>query len=332
MDDSSDFTLAFQDLKPDDILGALEDLGFRCDGRFLALNSYENRVYQVGIEDDEPVVAKFYRPGRWSDEAILEEHAFTIELASHEIPVVAPLVVRGRTLHHCGPFRIAVAPRRGGRAPDLDNATLQRQLGRLVARIHLAGESASFAHRPEIDIESYGDDSVDFLLQNNFIPQDLVPAYEAIANLACDGAATCFERGGGFRSIRLHGDFHPGNVLVAGEALHIVDLDDARSGPAVQDLWMFLSGNRAEQTPQLEVLLDGYQEFRPFDARELHLIEALRSLRLLHYSAWLARRWDDPAFRIAFPWFNTESYWGEHILMLREQVAAMQEPPLEWRG
>ena len=332
MEDSSDFTLAFRDLKPDDILGALEDLGFRCDGRFLALNSYENRVYQVGIEDDDPVVAKFYRPGRWSDEAILEEHAFTLELASHDIPVVAPLVVHGRTLHHCGPFRIAVAPRRGGRAPDLDNPTLQRQLGRLVARIHLAGEQGSFHHRPEIDIESYGDESVDFLLQNAFIPQDLVPAYEAIANLACDGAAACFERSGEFRSIRLHGDFHPGNVLVAGDALHIVDLDDARSGPAVQDLWMFLSGNRAEQTPQLEVLLEGYLEFRPFDARELHLIEALRSLRLLHYSAWLAKRWDDPAFRIAFPWFNTESYWGEHILMLREQVAAMQEPPLEWRG
>lgn len=332
MNDSVDFTLAFGDLKPDDILGALEDLGFHCDGRFLALNSYENRVYQVGIEDEEPVVAKFYRPGRWSDDAILEEHAFTLELASHDIPVVAPLLVNDRTLHHCGPFRIAIAPRRGGRAPDLDNETQQRQLGRLIARIHSVGESKTFAHRPYIDIESYGDESVDYLLANDFIPEDLVPAYEAIARLVCDGADACFDRCGDYRMIRLHGDFHPGNVLVAGDALHIVDLDDTRSGPAVQDLWMFLSGNRAEQTPQLEVLLDGYQEFRRFDARELHLIEALRSLRLLHYSAWLARRWDDPAFRIAFPWFNTESYWGEHILTLREQVANMQEPPLEWRG
>jgi Ser/Thr protein kinase RdoA (MazF antagonist) len=225
-----------------------------------------------------------------------------------------------------------VAPRRGGRAPDLDNALLQRQLGRLIARIHLAGESKRFRHRPTVDIESYGDDSAQFLLENDFIPDDLVPAYEAIATLVCDTAAECFDNGGGYREIRLHGDFHPGNVLVAGDALHIVDLDDTRSGPAVQDLWMFLSGNREEQTPQLEVLLDGYREFRRFDARELNLIEALRSLRILHYSAWLARRWEDPAFQIAFPWFNTESYWGEHILTLREQAAAMQEAPLEWRG
>ncbi|MDH5213767.1 MAG: serine/threonine protein kinase, partial [Gammaproteobacteria bacterium] len=298
MQGSFESTLAFGDLKPDDILGALEGLGFRCDGRFLALNSYENRVYQIGIEDKEPVVAKFYRPGRWTDDAILEEHAFTLELASHDIPVVAPLVIDGHTLHHCGPFRIAVAPRRGGRAPDLDNADLQRQLGRLIARIHLAGESAEFLHRPTIDIESYGYESIDFLLDNDFIPPDLVASYEAITTLVCEGAVACFERCGTYREIRLHGDFHPGNVLVARDALHIVDLDDARSGPSVQDLWMFLSGNREEQTPQLDVLLEGYREFRQFDARELNLIEALRSLRILHYSAWLARRWQDPAFPI----------------------------------
>jgi Ser/Thr protein kinase RdoA (MazF antagonist) len=265
MEDVADSTLAFRDLKPDDILGALENLGFQCDGRFLALNSYENRVYQVGIEDNEPVVAKFYRPGRWSDDAILEEHAFTLELANHDIPVVAPLTIDNRTLHHCGPFRIAVAPRRGGRAPDLDNNDLQRQLGRLVARIHLAGQSAEFKHRPTIDIESYGYESIDFLLHNDFIPNDLIKSYEAISNLVCDGAASCFERSGDVQRIRLHGDFHPGNVLVAGDALHIVDLDDARSGPSIQDLWMFLSGNRQEQTPQLQVLLDGYGEFRRVD-------------------------------------------------------------------
>jgi Ser/Thr protein kinase RdoA (MazF antagonist) len=332
MEDTADSTLAFRDLKPDDILGALESLGFHCDGRFLALNSYENRVYQVGIENQEPVVAKFYRPGRWTDEAILEEHQFTLELADHDIPVVAPMLIDGQTLHHCGPFRIAVAPRRGGRSPDLDNADLQRQLGRLVARIHLAGEASSFRHRPTIDIESYGYESLDYLLQNNFIPDDLVASYEAIAELVCEGAQSCFQRCGQVRRIRLHGDFHPGNVLVAGDALHIVDLDDARSGPAIQDLWMFLSGDRQEQTPQLNMLLEGYLEFRQFDARELNLIEALRSLRILHYAAWLARRWEDPAFHIAFPWFNTENYWGEHILTLREQAAAMQEPPLAWRG
>ena len=331
MEDSAASTLAFRDLKPDDILGALEGLGFRCDGRFLALNSYENRVYQVGIEDGEPVVAKFYRPGRWSDEAILEEHAFTLELAAHDIPVVAPLTIDGRTLHHCGLFRIAVAPRRGGRAPDLDNADLQRQLGRLVARIHLAGEPTAFRHRPTIDIESYGYESSDFLLQNDFIPADLVASYGAITQLVCEYAEDCFDRCGHYRRIRLHGDFHPGNVLVAGDTLHIVDLDDARNGPAMQDLWMFLSGNRQEQTPQLDILLDGYREFRHFDARELNLIEALRTLRIMHYAAWLARRWEDPAFKIAFPWFNTESYWGEHILTLREQAATMLEPPLEWR-
>jgi Ser/Thr protein kinase RdoA (MazF antagonist) len=331
MEDSAASTLAFRDLKPDDILGALESLGFRCDGRFLALNSYENRVYQVGIDDGEPVVAKFYRPGRWSDEAILEEHAFTLELAAHDIPVVAPLTIDGQTLHHCGPFRIAVAPRRGGRAPDLDNADLQRQLGRLVARIHLAGEVTAFRHRPTIDIEGYAYESADFLLQNDFIPADLVASYEAITQLACEYAEDCFDRCGDYRQIRLHGDFHPGNVLVAGDALHIVDLDDARNGPAMQDLWMFLSGNRQEQTPQLDILLDGYREFRLFDARELNLIEALRTLRIMHYAAWLAKRWEDPAFKIAFPWFNTESYWGEHILTLREQAATMQEPPLEWR-
>jgi Ser/Thr protein kinase RdoA (MazF antagonist) len=332
MEESADSTLAFLDLKPDDILDAIESLGFQCDGRFLALNSYENRVYQVGIEDQEPIVAKFYRPGRWSDEAIQEEHEFTLELAEHDIPVVAPLVIGGRTLHHCGLFRIAVAPRRGGRAPDLDNVHLQRQLGRLVARIHLAGESGTFRHRPTIDIESYGYESVEYLLENDFIPEDLVASYEAIAELVCETADTCFQRSGQVRHIRLHGDFHPGNVLVAGEALHIVDLDDARSGPSIQDLWMFLSGNRQEQAPQIAMLLDGYQEFRAFDARELNLVEALRSLRILHYAAWLARRWEDPAFQLAFPWFNTESYWGEHILTLREQAAAMQEPPLEWRG
>jgi len=323
-------TLAFQDLTPDDIISTIEELGFRCDGRFLALNSYENRVYQVGIEDDQPVVAKFYRPERWSNEAILEEHEFAIELEASEIPVVAPLLIDGSTLHHCGPFRLAVYPRRGGRSPDLDNKELLQQLGRFVARIHVHGEIRNFQHRPDINIDSYGTESLEFLLDNEFIPEDIEEAYEGTAEMVLDAVEACYERAGQVGELRTHGDFHPGNVLVVGEQVHIVDLDDTRHAPAVQDLWMLLSGDREEQTPQLHAILEGYQQFRRFDARELHLIEALRSLRLMHYAAWLARRWEDPAFKGAFPWFNTPRYWEEHVLSLREQVALMQEPPLEW--
>ena len=323
--------LAFADLQPEDILASLGELGFACDGRFLALNSYENRVYQVGIEDDRPIVAKFYRPGRWSDAAILEEHEFANALAASEIPVVPPLAHGGHTLHHTGHHRVAVYPCRGGRAPDLDNYGLQTQLGRLVARIHLEGETGRFRHRPSIDIDSYGTESAEYLLDNDFIPDDIRDAYESIVDAVLDGVEACFERAGDVREIRLHGDFHPGNVLVSGEQLHIVDLDDTRHGPAVQDLWMFLSGDREEQEPQLSALLEGYTSFRAFDARELHLVEALRSLRIMHYAAWLARRWDDPAFKIAFPWFDGRRYWDEHVLALREQVALMQELPLAWR-
>jgi len=323
--------LAFADLQPDDILTALDEIGFECDGRFLALNSYENRVYQVGIENDSPIVAKFYRPKRWSDAAILEEHEFAIDLANQEIPIIPPLVRDGNTLHHTGHHRVAVYQCRGGRAPDLDNYDLQTQLGRLVARIHLEGETRRFKHRPSIDIDSYGVESLEYLLDHDFIPDDNREAYESVAELVLDGVEACFIRAGNVREIRLHGDFHPGNVLVARDQLHIVDLDDARHGPAIQDLWMFLSGDRDEQTPQLTALLEGYQSFRAFDARELHLVEALRSLRIMHYAAWLARRWGDPAFKVAFPWFDSRRYWDDHVLALREQVALMQEPPLEWR-
>ncbi|MDJ0940623.1 MAG: serine/threonine protein kinase [Woeseiaceae bacterium] len=328
---AQDPTLAFKRLEPADIFEALDALGFRASGQFLALNSYENRVYKLGIEDDEDIVVKFYRPGRWSDESILEEHDFAWELAETDIPVVAPLEIDGETLFKTGPFRLAVYPCRGGRPPELDNEDQLRQLGRFVARIHLVGETADFEHRPRVDIESYALNSRDFLLEAGFIPDEMQGVYAGIADDVIAGVEQCFERTGHVAELRLHGDFHPGNVLVAGEAFHIVDLDDTRSGPAVQDLWMFLSGDREEQTPQLNTLLDGYQEFRRFDARELNIVEALRSLRIMYYAAWIARRWDDPAFKQAFPWFDSRRYWDEHILALREQVSLMQEPPLEWR-
>jgi len=323
---------AFANLQPEHILEALDGLGFRCDGRFLALNSYENRVFRIGIDDASPVVAKFYRPSRWSDAQIAEEHRFSEELAAAEIPVVAPLRVADRTLHHVGVHRFAVYPCRGGRAPELDDLDLLEQLGRLVARIHLVGASARFAVRPAIETGTYGDASRDFLLRNGFIPGELRPAYESVAEQVLEGVAACYRRAGDVRSLRIHADFHPGNVLVQEETLHIVDLDDARRGPAIQDLWMFLSGDRDEQTPQLDALLAGYCKFHRFDARELHLVEALRSLRIMHYAAWIARRWEDPAFPAAFPWFDSSRYWDEHVLALREQVALMQEPPLAWRA
>lgn len=330
MSDAGDGTLAYLDLQPDDILDTLEGLGFTCNGRLLALNSYENRVYQVGVEGGRPVVAKFYRPARWSDDAIAEEHAFATELAAAEIPVVAPLAIDGKTLHHAGPFRVSVSPCFGGRSPELDDKDMLRQLGRFVARMHLIGERSEFLHRPRIDIDSYGYDSRDFLLDEDFIPDELCDVYEGTANLLLENIELAFDRAGAVRELRLHADFHPGNVLVQEDRVHIVDLDDARSGPAVQDLWMLLSGDRDEQTPQLGTLLEGYEEFRRFDARELHLVEALRSLRMMHYAAWLARRWEDPAFKQAFPWFNSRRYWDDHVLALREQTALVQEPPLAW--
>ena len=332
MTDADPSTLAFTRLQPDDIFEALEELGYFCNGRLLALNSYENRVYKVGIEDGDDIVVKFYRPGRWSDKAIFEEHTFAAELAEQEIPVIAPESMNGETLFQSGPFRLAVFECRGGRPPELDDRDQLRQLGRFVARIHNVGATREFRHRPTIDVDTYAVESRAFLLDNDFIPSELADNYDGLVDDAIDGIEACYSRAGSVVDIRLHGDFHPGNVLVAGDTFHIVDLDDTRTGPAVQDLWMFLSGDRDEQTPQLAALLDGYLEFRDFDARELHLIEALRSLRIIHYAAWLGRRWADPAFPQAFPWFDTRRYWDDHILSLREQIALMQEPPRPWYG
>jgi Ser/Thr protein kinase RdoA (MazF antagonist) len=318
----------YSSLTPDAVLDALESAGVRGDGRLLALNSYENRVYQVYVEDGPPVIAKFYRPARWSDAAILEEHAFALELAEREIPVVAPLVIEGRTLHESGGFRFAVYPRRGGRMPELDDPETLEWLGRFIGRIHAVGAVKPFAERPALDLASFGIEPRAWLLEHGFIPPDLLPAWKSVVDLALDGVRRSYDRAGDVRAIRLHGDCHAGNILWTDDGPHFVDLDDARMGPAMQDLWMLLSGDRAAMTRSLSDVLAGYEDFHELDRRELALVEALRTLRLIHYSAWLARRWDDPAFPAAFPWFNTQRYWQDRILELREQVALMDEPAL----
>jgi Ser/Thr protein kinase RdoA (MazF antagonist) len=319
----------YASLTPDIVLDALESVGLPCDGALLALNSYENRVYQAGLVDAPPVVAKFYRPGRWSDAAILEEHAFARELQEREIPVIAPLpLAAGTTLHHAGSFRFAVFPRRGGRAPDLDRPDTLQWMGRFLGRIHAVGATSPFRERPLLDIASYGEAARDYLLAHDFLPPDLLAPWQGVVDLALAGVRRCYERAGPVAAIRLHGDCHAGNVLWTDAGPHFVDFDDCRMGPAVQDLWMLLSGGREDMTRQLGEVLAGYEDFCEFDRRELLLVEALRTLRLLHYSAWLAMRWDDPAFPAAFPWFNTQRYWQDRILELREQVALMDEPPL----
>ena len=330
-DNTMDQQQDFASLGPDEVLDAVEHLGYRCDGHLLALNSYENRVYQVGIEDSEPLVVKFYRPGRWSDKAILEEHRFTEELFAFELPVVAPLKREdGQSLIHASTQRFALFPRRGGRAPALDDPSQLEQLGRFVARLHNVGAVRRFEFRPTLDIDGFGIRSYQYLLTQGFIPKALEIAYRSLAEDLLEQVRECYRRAGDVRLIRLHGDCHPGNILWTDAGPHIVDFDDARNGPAIQDLWMFLSGDRDYMTARLGDLLAGYSEFRDFDPLELHLVEALRTLRMMHYAAWLARRWTDPAFPRAFPWFNTARYWDDHLLSLREQAALLDEAPLVW--
>lgn len=327
-----DQALPFADLTPDVLLSALESIDLMPDGRLLALNSYENRVYQIGFEGNPLRIVKFYRPGRWSDAAIQEEHDFALELAEREIPVVPPLQIGGRTLHQHEGLRFALFEKIGGRAPELeDDATLQ-WMGRFLGRIHAVGALHPYQARPSLDIQSFGYDARDRLLASGRIPADVLESWRSTVEVVLQRVEACFARAGHYTALRLHGDCHAGNVLWSETCQppgpYFVDLDDSRMGPAIQDLWMMLAGSRADMSRQLCEILAGYEDFHEFDHRELHLIEALRSLRLIHYSAWLAQRWADPAFPAAFPWFNTQRYWEDRILELREQIALMDEGPL----
>ena len=358
--DPTDPLHAFEALTPDVVMDALASVGLFGDGRLMALSSYENRVYQLHLEDGRAVVAKFYRPGRWSEAQILEEHAFSAELMEAEIPVIGPMTLEGATLNHFGGFAFSVSPSRGGRPPELDNPEVLEWIGRFLARIHTVGAARPFVSRPALNVQTFGTDSREWLLGHDQVPLDVQSAWAEISNSAIKIIANYSiliwansqidskirkigqkidqseQDNGSIQLLRLHGDCHPGNILwtptdvpaAKGPGPHFVDLDDARTGPAVQDFWMLLSGDRAQRTRQLGALVDGYEQFREFDRRELALIEPLRTLRLIHYSAWLARRWADPTFPINFPWFGSSDYWKGQVQMLEEQLEAMQEEPL----
>jgi Ser/Thr protein kinase RdoA (MazF antagonist) len=315
-------------LTPDVILTAIQSIDLIPDGRILPLNSYENRVYQIGIEDAAPLIAKFYRPQRWSNAALMEEHAFALELADAEIPVVAPQLRGSQSLFDHAGFAFAVYPRQGGQWPELGTRVEREWMGRFLGRIHAIGAKSDFQERPVYSVETFGEKPAVYLLERDWIPAHLRDAYESLIEDLLDAIDAWLERAGEVRLLRLHGDCHPGNVLWSNGGPHFVDLDDCMMGPAIQDLWMLLSGPRAEMTTQLTDLLAGYTQFATFDRTELMLIEALRTLRMIHYAGWLARRWEDPAFPRAFPWFAENRYWEEHVLALREQQSAMDEGPL----
>jgi Ser/Thr protein kinase RdoA (MazF antagonist) len=325
----------YERLTPECVLDALESIGERCDGRLLALNSYENRVYLIGLEDGSQCVAKFYRPERWSDGQILEEHRFAAALAAAEIPAVPARVdAAGESLHRHDGFAFAVFDRDGGRAPELDRADTRQWLGRFIGRIHAIGAASAYVERPTLDRATFGFEPRDWVVGHRVVPEPLASAWAGVVEEALIAVAACDEAAAPTTPLRLHGDCHLGNVLwTEGHGNkpggpHFVDFDDSRMGPALQDLWMLLSGPRDEMTRQLADLLEGYEQFHPFDPRELHRLEALRTLRMIHYSAWLARRWDDPAFPAAFPFFGSERYWQDQIAALREQIEAMEQPPL----
>ena len=330
--DPLDSETPYAGLSPDLVLNAIEAQGYVCSGHLLALNSYENRVYRIGIEQSRPLVAKFYRPARWSDAAILEEHAFTAELVEQEIPIVPPMAdANGRTLHEFSGYRFALFPSQGGRWPDLDRRENLTWLGRFMGRIHALGAAKPFTQRPSLTPTTFGVDSYQYLLDNNFVPTHLVSEYREVVEDLLREIDAAYVRAAPAQLIRVHGDCHPGNILWTEDGPHFVDMDDCRMAPAVQDIWMLLSGSREEMSRMLSAFLDGYYDFHEFDPRELHLVESLRTLRMIHYAAWLARRWKDPAFPLNFPWFGAPSYWDEHLNTLRQQRLVIGDPPLESR-
>jgi len=326
----TDPTLAFATLDPHQILDAIDSHGWQTDGRISALNSYENRVYSVGLDDGTSVVAKFYRPERWTDEAILEEHRFCDLLQEHDLPVIAPIKAdNGESLFSHGPFRFCVFPTAGGRPPELDNDDQLAVIGRTLGRLHLCADTHEFKHRPSIDAARLGDGSVAFLESSDLLPMDIRTAYLSLVHEIMPVVHDRFAQHAAVHTLCIHGDFHPGNILWGrDDTPHVLDFDDTGTGPAVQDLWMFISGERQYAQARLGHLLDGYHEFREFDEAELALIEPLRALRIIHYAAWIARRWEDPAFQRAFPFFASGRFWDEHILSLKEQRSALDEEPL----
>ena len=317
-------TRPYDNLTPDVILDAIESMGFAVDGSLFPLNSYENRVYQIGLNEGDDLIAKFYRPLRWTDEAILEEHHFSHELAEQEIPVIAPLNIDGQSLFIFEGYRFALFPKRGGRSPELDNEEHLEWLGRFMGRLHAVGRTARFQHRPTLTVKRLGYDSYHYLTENHFIPDYLQHNYCLVVEEILQKVSNRFEACEA-SNIRIHGDCHPGNILWTPKGPHFVDLDDTMMGPAIQDLWMLLSGDQGQMEKQFKVIMEGYSMFSSFDSAELSLIEPLRALRQLHYSAWLARRWDDPAFPLHFPWFNTPRYWEDHLNDLRQQNMLLDE-------
>ena len=319
----------YEKLTPDLVIRAVENLGYEPDARIFGLNSYENRVYQVGISNESFLIVKFYRPGRWTTDQILEEHQFSQELSDLEIPVISPVILDEKSIFEFEGFQLAVFPMFFGRPLELDTHDNLLVMGRFIGRIHSVGAEASFLDRLEINVDRFAVQSREFLLSNDFIPPDLIAAYETLSQDLIFRVESCFSGHGSITKLRIHGDCHSGNVLWKDNAPNFVDFDDTMNGPAIQDLWMMLSGSRDQRQAQLIELLEGYNEFYRFPTSELSLIESLRTLRIMNYSAWLARRWDDPAFPRNFPWFNSVRYWSEHILQLREQLSALDEPPLE---